>query len=160
MEHDRNLPMALYTMGIACLFLAGFFLLVILGAGTYRSTVEGQQENNRTRALLSYISTCARTGGGAWAVDIVEAEGTQVLEIADGSSGYCFRIYSHEGCLLEEYGKAGTEIDPSLAMEIERTELFLVERLAEDVYAVTTDAGRVLFSMGVRRKRKDRGSVW
>ncbi len=154
MRQNKEGPMTFYTMGVACFFLAGFFLLVILGAGTYRSTVEGQQENNRTRALLSYISTCARTGGGAWAVDIVEAEGTQVLEIADGSSGYCFRIYSHEGCLLEEYGKAGTEIDPSLAMEIERTELFLVERLAEDVYAVTTDAGRVLFSMRSEEEAK------
>ena len=154
MRQNKEGPMTFYTMGVACFFLAGFFLLVILGAGTYRSTVEGQQENNRTRALLSYISTGARTGGGAWAVDIVEAEGTQVLEIADGSSGYCFRIYSHEGCLLEEYGKAGTEIDPSLAMEIERTELFLVERLAEDVYAVTTDAGRVLFSMRSEEEAK------
>ena len=145
MRQSKGSSMAFYTMGVACFFLVCFLGLVLLGAGTYRGTVEGQLENNRTRALLSYISTCARAGGTC-AVNIREEDGSQVLEIEDGSSGYCFRIYCHEGCLMEEYGKVGTQIDPSLGMTIERTEIFLVEKLAEHVYAVTTDAGRVLFS--------------
>ena len=68
MEHDRNLPMALYTMGIACLFLAGFFLVVLFGAQTYRGTVSGQMENNQSRVLLSYLTTCVKSSDSAGAV--------------------------------------------------------------------------------------------
>ena len=64
MKQDGNLPMAFYTMGIACLFLAGFFLLVFFGARSYRDAVTGQTENNQSRVLLSYLSTCKHSGRG------------------------------------------------------------------------------------------------
>ena len=155
MKQDRNLPMAFYTMGIACLFLAGFFLLVFFGAQTYRDVVAGQTENNQSRVLLSYLSTCAKASDSAGAVELLENDSGQVLSIADGESGYCFRIYWQDGSLMEEYGQARTQINPAAAREIGRTEEFSVEEVAEGTFAVTTDAGRVVFHMRSMRSRAE-----
>ncbi|MCI9141900.1 MAG: DUF4860 domain-containing protein [Lachnospiraceae bacterium] len=150
MEHDRNLPMAFYTMGIACLFLAGFFLIVLFGAKTYRNAVSGQTDNNSSRVLLSYLTTAVRTGDSAGAVTLSEEDGSQVVSIADGDSGYCFRVYWQDGRLMEEYGQTGARINPDAARVIGETERFLVEKVTEDTFAVTTDAGRVLFHVRSR----------
>ena len=158
MEHDRNLPMALYTMGIACLFLAGFFLVVLFGAQTYRSTVSGQMENNQSRVLLSYLTTCVKSSDSAGAVTLSEEGGSQILSIADGDSGYCFRIYWQDGYVMEEYGQTDAGMNPAAARVIGETESFLVEEMTEDTFAVTTDAGRVLFHMRSREADVREGS--
>lgn len=144
MRQENKSPVALITVGIACLFLAGFFLLVIFGAQTYCGIVEGQTQNNHTREMLGYLATCVRTNDSEGGVTILENGGSPVIVIADGSSGYALRIYLHEGVLVEDYGELGSEIDPELAMEIGKTEIFQVEEWAHGIYAVTTDAGMVL----------------
>lgn len=145
MRQENKSPVALMTMGIAGLFMAGFFLLVIFGAQTYCSIVEGQTRNNHVREMMGYVATCARANDSEGAVRITESEGRPVLVIADGSSGYGLRIYQHEGTLMEDYGQLEAEINPKTAMEIGKTEIFRVEQRADGIYAVTTDAGVVLF---------------
>lgn len=145
MGRDNKSPVTFITMGIAGLFLAGFFLLVIFGAQTYRGIVEGQTRNNHTRELLGYLATCARANDSQGAVRILDNGGRPVLVIADGSSGYALRIYQHEGVLLEDYGQLESAIEPEGAMVIGETEVFQVEEWQEGIFAVTTDAGVVLF---------------
>lgn len=145
MRQENKSPVALMTMGIAGLFMAGFFLLVIFGAQTYCSIVEGQTRNNHVREMMGYVATCARANDSEGAVRITESEGRPVLVIADGSSGYGLRIYQHEGMLMEDYGQLEAEINPKTAMEIGKTEIFRVEQRADGIYAVTTDAGVALF---------------
>ena len=158
MKQDGNLPMAFYTMGIACLFLAGFFLLVFFGARSYRDAVTGQTENNQSRVLLSYLSPCVKASDSAGAVKLLENDGSQVLSIADGESGYCFRIYWQDGRLMEEYGLEQAQINPAAAREIGETKKFSVEEVSEDTFAVTTDAGKVLFHMRSRAEGMQEGS--
>ena len=43
----------LYTIGMTALFLAGFLMLVVLGARSYQAAVSGETDNMRQRALLS-----------------------------------------------------------------------------------------------------------
>lgn len=137
----------IYTMVVAGLFLAGFFLAVVFGARTYRDIVAGQTRNNQDRALLSYISTCVRLNDTAGAVSISEVDGIQVLSIADGDTGYALRIYRYGDCLVEDYGEADAELYPTAAQTIGETDVFRVDELGEGAYAVVTDAGRVLFSL-------------
>lgn len=137
----------IYTVAVAGLFLAGFFLTVVFGAQTYRGVVAGQTHNNQARALLSYISTCVKSNDTEGAVSVGQLDGRQVLVIADGNTGYGLRIYQDGKSLLEDYGRLDAGLDPSFAQTIGETENFLIEELAEDTYAVTTDAGRVLFSV-------------
>lgn len=137
----------IYTMAVAGVFLAGFFLTVVFGAQTYREIAEGQSRNNEARALLSYISTCVRMNDTPGAVRVFRQEGEPVLVIADGQSGYAIRIYRYGDSLVEDYGEADGALYPDMAQVIGETEEFRIEELENGAYAVVTDAGRVLFGL-------------
>lgn len=137
----------IYTMAVAGVFLAGFFLTVVFGAQTYREIAEGQSRNNEARALLSYISTCVRMNDTPGAVRVSREEGEPVLVIADGQSGYAIRIYRYGDSLVEDYGEADGALYPGMAQVIGETEEFRIEELENGAYAVVTDAGRVLFGL-------------
>ena len=137
----------IYTMAVAGVFLAGFFLTVVFGAQTYREIAEGQSRNNEARALLSYISTCVRMNDTPGAVRVSREEGEPVLGIADGQSGYAIRIYRYGDSLVEDYGEADGALYPDMAQVIGETEEFRIEELENGAYAVVTDAGRVLFGL-------------
>ena len=143
-----------YTMAVAWIFLAVFFLTVIFCAQTYGEIAAGQAGNNEKRALLSYLSTCVRMNDTPGAVSIGQAQGEPVLVIADGHSGYALRIYRHGDSLVEDYGELDGELYPDMAQVIGKTEEFSIEELGNDAYAVVTDAGRVVFGL---RSRKERG---
>ena len=144
MNHSEHSPLGLYTIGIAALFLAGFLLLVVFGAQSYRKTAEGQNENMDSRAILSYLATTAKAYDEADAVHIVEYETGPVLVFRDGTTGYALRVYQYEGKLLEEYAKESAPLSPEHAETIGETELFKVEVKSSSLIAVRTDAGRVL----------------
>ena len=137
----------IYTMAVAGVFLAGFFLTVVFGAQTYREIAEGQSRNNEARALLSYISTCVRMNDTPGAVRVSREEGEPVLVIADGQSGYAIRIYRYGDSLVEDYGEADGALYPDMAQVIGETEELRIEGLENGAYAVVTDAGRVLFGL-------------
>lgn len=144
-----------YTMGIAGLFLAGFFLLAVYGAKTYRSTVIGQTQNNQARALLSYFSVCEKSNDTEGAVTVSESEGKPVLVIRDGTSGYAIRVYQQGNRLIEDYGRLEAELNPEAAKTIGETEVFQVEALENQTFCITTDAGRTLFHVRSREAAAD-----
>ncbi len=146
MRRESSLS-GIYTMAVAGVFLAGFFLTVIFGAQTYREIADGQNRNNEARALLSYISTCVRMNDTAGAGSVSQVEGEPVLVIADGQSGYAIRIYRYGDSLVEDYGEAAGALYPDMAQVIGETEEFRIEELGDQTYAVITDAGRVLFGL-------------
>lgn len=145
MKRNAGSSVGFFAIAVAGLFLAVFFLTIVFGAQSYRNIVVNQTENNRSRALLSYLTVCAKANDIEGAVEIAYEHGMPVLVITGDDTGYCLRIYQHDGCLMEDYGRADTGLNPSAAQIIGETEKFLVEEVAENTYAVTTDAGRVLF---------------
>lgn len=150
MKPDSRSPVFFYRLGIAAFFLAGFFLLAVFGAKTYRSIAAGQEQNSRTRALLSYFDVCAKAYDTEGAISLLEEDGRPVLVIADGDSGYGLRIYQEENCLLEDYGKMGTPLNPTAAQVIGETEIFRTKIVSDGTFTVTTDAGTTLFYMRSR----------
>lgn len=144
MKQGERSPLGLYTIGIAALFLAGFFLLVVFGAQSYRNTVAGQDGNDETRALLSYLATVFRANDTAGAVSVEEGEYGQTLIVADGDTGYALHIYRYEGSLVEEYAALSSPLSPEGAQIIAPTEKFELRWLSDKVLAAETDAGRVL----------------
>lgn len=141
-QSDRS-PLGYYTIGIAALFLAGFFLLVLFGARSYRNTVAGQDENMHTRALLAYLSTAIHAADTENAVSICSSEYGTVLILGDGDSGYAQRVYRFEGNLVEEYARSDAPLTPGSAQILGATEQFSAEWTADDLLRVTTDAGSV-----------------
>lgn len=147
MKRKNGSPLGLYTIGIAALFLAGFFLLVVFGAQSYRETVNGQNGNMHGRALLSYLATTVRACDARDAVTVEERGGEQLLCIADGDTGYALRIYRHEGRLVEDYAAAGSPLDPDNAQVIGESGSFRVERPSDSLLRIYTDAGQVLLTL-------------
>lgn len=144
MERRRSY-LGLYTMGIAALFLAGFLLLVSFGAGTYRDIVSGQEDNNQTRALRSYITTCVKANENG-EIYVEDTDQGQTLVIRDGDSEYGIKIYQYNGNLMESYCRLDAENVLDGAQVIGKTKTFSVEEVTDDVLAVTTDKGRTLLA--------------
>jgi len=147
MQQRERSPLGGYMIGIAALFLAGFLLLVIFGAGIYRHISAGQRENYTTRSLASYISTCVKANDTAGGVRKESSPYGDVLVVTEGSTGYAFRIYRYEGELVEDFARAEAPLAPESAQVIGATELYTVEYAAEDLLAVTTDAGRTMIHL-------------
>ena len=148
MKHDKSSPLGLYTIGIASLFLAGFFLLVVFGAQSYRNTVAGQNDNMQTRALLSYLATTVKGYDSRGAVSVREEPAVgKILQLEDGSSGYALRIYHQDGVLLEDYAADGEALRPEDAQTIGRTDLFEPALAPDGLLRIRTDAGQVLLQL-------------
>ena len=148
MRKEQHSPVGFYTIGVAALFLAGFFLLVVFGAQSYRNTADGQNGNMQSRALLSYLSTTVKAYDAAEAISLTEdPEVGRVMVLADGNSGYAVRIYHRDGILLEDYAAADTALRPEEAQQIGETRQFEAEMLPGNVLKLKTDAGSVLLHL-------------
>ncbi len=148
MKQKKSSYLGLYSIGIALIFLAGFFMLVIFGAQCYRSTVMERDANIKTRSVLSYLSAVVREGDSSGAVS-VERDSVlgDVLTVRDGDSGYAFKVYSRGGKLLEEYVPAESEPDADSAETIGETESFAVTEMRGGLLMIDTDEGRVLIRL-------------
>ena len=146
-QSERN-PLGFYTIGIAALFLAGFFLLVVFGAQSYRNTVAEQNGNMHTRALLSYLATTVKGYDSRGAVSVREDPAAgKVLWLEDGDSGYAVRIYRRDGMLLEDYAADSLDLRPEDAQTIGETALFEPELSPGGLLRIRTDAGQVLLQL-------------
>ena len=143
MRHRTNSPLGLYTTGIAALFLAVFLLLVLFGARTYQGAAARQAENNEARAMLSYLSTCVKSGDSAGNIVVEHGAFGPVLTVGE-ATGYALHIYQYEGQLLEEYSAAGSSLRPDNATVLGQTETFSLESESDHLLRITTDEGAVL----------------
>lgn len=138
----------LYMLEIAVLFLAGFLLLVIFGAQSYRSAVSVQDGNMHKRTLTSYFYTVVRDYDTRGAVSVEDSAYGPVLVIADGDSGYALRLYRMEtekgSQLMEDFALLGEPLLPESAQVIGQTEVFSIEDRGDGLLTVRTDAGSIL----------------
>ena len=147
MKQENRHSFGFFVIAVAALFLAGFLMLVIFGARSYRGIVESQETNMRSRELLSYLSTCVKANDTEGAVSVTESGSGTILTVADGATGYAFRIYLRDGRLLEEYAPTDAALEPERAQEIGLTERFDAALADNGVLTVYTDAGRVLLRL-------------
>lgn len=146
-REERTSPLGLYTIGIAALFLLGFFLLVVFGAQNFRHAVEAQAANNDERVLLSYISTCVAASDREGAVEIRPLDDSSVLVVRDPESEYAQRIYLWGGNLVEDFAPADDPLNPGEAEIIGATDTFSAALIGEDLLEVSTDAGHALIRL-------------
>ncbi len=147
MKKENSTPLGIYTIGIAALFLAGFFLLVVFGAQSYRNTVAGQSANMHKRELLSYLSTAVKACDSRGAVSLREdPDFGSVLVLEDGNSGYALRVYRKDGMLLEDYAADELPLRPEEAQELGETATFHAV-LENGLLRIETDEGSVLLHL-------------
>lgn len=147
MQEKNSSGLGLMMISMAALFLAGFFLLVVFGAQSYRGTVSAREDNMNSRALLAYLATVVKANDRAGCITAgKDAEMGDILIIADGDSGYATCLYRYEGMLMEDYARMGEKPSPERSSPIAATDRF--EILFEDGFIeVFTDAGRVLIHL-------------
>ena len=128
-------------IGITAFFLGCFFLLILFGTGVYRNIVSLHSDTYELRSLSSYLLTVSKMGEA----DISHTEGEHgaMLMIEDRDSGYGNRIYLYDGYLVEDYGELGGRLFPDAAIRIDRSDLFEIKELDEDLLRIETDAGTV-----------------
>ncbi len=131
-----------FTIGTVALFLVGFLLLVFFGAHIYRDTVAGQYGNMDTRSQLSYLVTTVRDNDTRGAVTVEGAAEAPILVVRDGTSGYAFRIYLHDGQLIEDFAETDAPLSPEAGQVIGETETFDVKKDGARLH-IATDAGAV-----------------
>lgn len=144
----RSLDMTtVYTLGVFALLLAGFLLLVLLGAGTYGHVAESRERNNDQRAVLSYLSISVRNHDHENAVSVERGEEGDVLLLTNQAGGetYVTRIYLSHGELVEEVGRAGAEMGQQ--QTIGACARFEIEVLSRQCFRVRTDRGSVLLRL-------------
>ena len=147
MRRENSSPIGLTAIGIAALFLAGFFLLEVFGAQSYRDTVRVQNENMQSRALLQSLSTAVHACDARDAVSVTEdAVYGQVLNLEDGDSGYALRFYLADGALVQESSPLEAPLMPESAQPLGETGSFEAARDGS-LLRLHTDAGTVLLHL-------------
>ena len=141
-KEKQSVSLGLFTLGIAALFIGGLLMLVVFGAVSYRTMVSVQRDNDETRALSAYLLTTL-TERRTDPVRIEDSSFGQVLVVSEEETGYAIRIYCHEGELVEDYARDGSELNPLNANPIGTTGFFEVREASEGLLAITTDAGEV-----------------
>ena len=124
---------------MAVLFLV-ILLLVVLSAVSYQKAVDIHDDNNNTRAVLSYVITAVKANE-AESVEITERDGMPVLILSDGETGFEQQIYFSDGKVLESYGRAGTPLVPEDALVIGEAKRFEIGYLTENLLEIKTDIG-------------------
>jgi hypothetical protein len=147
MKHGGRNPTPAFTLGVVALFLSGFLLLVVFGAGIFRKTVDRQYANMDGRGLTAYLAANVRAQDRAGAVSAGTCEYGPLLTVTDRENGFVLRFYRYEGSLVEDLAPVGSPLFPKDAQAIAPTARFEIEEPEKGLFAVYTDAGRTLLNV-------------
>ncbi|MBQ6621412.1 MAG: DUF4860 domain-containing protein [Mogibacterium sp.] len=148
MRKEHRSMIGFYTIGIVALFIAGFMLLVVYGAHTYRDTVQSQNANSEMRSVFAYLQASVQ-GHGEDDIRVEQdpAAGT-VLVIPESGTAFGQRIYLYEGQLINDYSRLDRELRPAEAQVLGPAEFFEITEGDGGLITIRTDAGQVLLHLG------------
>lgn len=148
MRRDSRSMVGFYTIGIVALFLAGFMMLLVYGANTYRDTVRNQNMNNESRSVLAWLQSSVQSHGEAdIRVEQDEEFGT-VLVIPERGTDYGQRIYQYEEELVNDYSRLDRELRPEAAQVLGPARVFEIQEEEGGLIRIRTEAGEVLMHPG------------
>ena len=136
---EKGVEDLLSTLTIAILFLV-IILLVVFSASSYRENTDAQQENDNSRAVLSYVVTAVKDNVTA-DIALKDFSGARGLSISADDKEYERKIYVKDGKLLEEYGPKGRKISPENAIVIGKLSEFDIGYIEDDLLEIKTDKG-------------------
>lgn len=139
MTGKRGIGDILNILTISVLFLV-ILILVCFSAASYQHATEVQNRNNSSRALLSYVVSSVKSSS-LNKIEERDFGGAEGLAISMEDGRFERRIYMKDGKLLEEYAESKNDINPKDALVIGETRVFEIDRIADDVIEVRTDAG-------------------
>lgn len=110
-SHSISGVFVFLLLGIFALFST---VLVLLGAKSYRSTVEHSEAHNNARIASSYIRSMLRADDEADVLRIEEVEGVQTISMVNdyGFDSYVTRLYVYDGSLREWFAGSDIPFEP------------------------------------------------
>ena len=138
-RNSKILGDVIQAITMAVLFIV-ILLLVVFTAVSYQRSVEIQDRNDNTRAVLSYVITAVKANKSGQ-VEIEERSGIPVLVIKDALTGYEQLIFHAGGKVCESYGRTGIQPDPEDALEIGEADRFDLTWMQDDLLKISTDLG-------------------
>lgn len=115
--HTMNV---LFTMLLFLVFVLCALFSVLIGSRVYENITVRSNDNFTGNTALGYIANKVRQGDRADLVDVVEVEGTQVLQMKQeiGESEYVTWIYWKDGTLRELFTDTSSGLGLKDGLEI------------------------------------------
>jgi hypothetical protein len=110
-SHSISGVFVFLLLGIFALFST---VLVLLGAKSYRSTVDKSEAHNNARIASSYIRSMLRADDEIDVLQIEDIEGVKSISMINdyGFESYVTRLYVYEGNLREWFAGSDIPFDP------------------------------------------------
>ena len=110
----------LFTMLLFLVFVLCALFTVLFGSRVYENINTRMEQNYTGSVALNYIANKVRQGDRAGAVQVVEIDGTQVLELTQqvGELSYHTWLYYQDGGIRELFTREGTGLGLADGLEI------------------------------------------
>ena len=158
--HARSTLMDfLFTLSLFCVFTATAFLVVMIGANAYRSTVQHMDDTYSTRTSLAYVTEKIRQHDEAGRISLTEVNGSTALLLHDqtGDAAYETYIYPDGEYICELVLREGDEFSPDRGDPVVRVKNFSIEETGDGflkLSAEDNDGNSVSFFLHLRNDER------
>mgnify|MGYP002623031902 CR=1 FL=1 len=143
-QRVKTLKEIMTVLTITVLF-AVILCLVVFAAKGYQHSVDTENADGNTRAVLAYVVNSVRDSGAS-DVSVEDISGTRCLVISNGD--YEQRFYLDKGSLVEEYTEPGAENRPDVALRIGETSTLDFALDKAGILTIRTDSGSSAVNTG------------
>lgn len=119
-DKKGNAVSVLFTMLLFLVFVLCALFTVLIGSRVYENIIVRSDANYTGNTALSYIANKVRQGDRAGMVNVVDVDGTQVLEMKQeiGDSEYVTWIYWDNGSIRELFTDTSSGLGLGDGLEI------------------------------------------
>lgn len=156
----RGVSELLFILGLLLVFVGSAFMLVLIGADSYKKIAADMQSNFERRTPASYIAFKIRKADKDGQITIKKKEGTDVLVIQERLEGISYEtwIYEYKQSLCELFIQKGTDIALADGMSLIEIQGLEMEQLKNNLMKFTSvdHTGKELqLVIGLRSKARE-----
>ena len=147
----------LFTMLLFLVFVLCALFSVLMGSQVYENITKRSDENFSGTTALSYIANKIRQGDRQDGVDIIEVDGTSVLQLKQkiGEETYHTWIYWKDGSIRELFTDENSGLGLEDGLEILECSGLSIEKKGSSIILQTQGEGAASLKLSLRSGGKD-----
>ncbi len=147
----------LFTMLLFLVFVLCALFSVLMGSQVYENITKRSDENFSGTTALSYIANKIRQGDRQDGVDIIEVDGTSVLQLKQkiGEETYHTWIYWKDGSIRELFTDENSGLGLEDGLEILECSGLFMEKKGSSIILQTQGEGAASLKLSLRSGGKD-----
>ncbi len=147
----------LFTMLLFLVFVLCALFSVLMGSQVYENITKRSDENFSGTTALSYIANKIRQGDRQDGVDIIEVDGTSVLQLKQkiGEETYHTWIYWKDGSIRELFTDENSGLGLEDGLEILECSGLSMEKKGSSIILQTQGEGAASLKLSLRSGGKD-----